>query len=777
MKASKRPQRRNASQTGPSVSLFPFLAVLICTMGALVPLLLAMSRTARLQAEAAALAKLSEQGGELQTAREDVQWRIEQLKQSRAQTDSQVAEARLQLGHLEDHSRRLRDKLKEYERTLADFEHLENVDGQQRAQSQAELERMRAEIGMAQQQVTQARQEAAGRNRCYAVVPYEGPNQTHRRPIYLECRAEVVVLQPEGVEFTEADFEGPLGPGNPLAAALRAAREYLLSQRDFDPQAGEPYPMLLVRTEGINAYYAARAAMKSWGFDFGYELVDDAWKLAYPPPDRRLGDVVRQVVMSARAEQARLIAAAPRHYGNRPKATYRASPTRGGFVREGGGSDDEDTGYAPAGPAGPVARNAGPGGRGRGTGGSGNGSSTTGSGQGDGDAGNPYLSVVPAQNGSPVVGGGGVNGQVGGGTGTGGGGTGTGGIGTGSGNYAGTGSGSAGMGTGGTGGGNYAGVGAGDTGGDGPALTGYPTGGYSGGNGGGGGGGNGGGSGGYGSGSGGGSSGVEGGGGQGSGDAGGGPSVAGGGSGGSSVTFGSASSAGASGNGTSSCPNTATSEQGTQTGNRFATAGGEQEGNAASSGGKMERPDGYVVGEPAKEREARPKPTPERDESKESPTAGVQRGRILRPGEWEPTPEPPPKRPEEKPNDFDKKRGGKHEKSLAEKRGADWGLRDAARGSVGVTRPIRIECYADRLVIVSERNPAANRVIPLGPRTGSSIDTFISGVWEHMETWGIAGRGMFWRPVLQVHVAAGAEQRFIDLSELLDGSGLTVVRK
>ena len=47
----------SASQTGPGISLFPFLAVLICTMGALVPLLLAISRTARLQAEAAALAK------------------------------------------------------------------------------------------------------------------------------------------------------------------------------------------------------------------------------------------------------------------------------------------------------------------------------------------------------------------------------------------------------------------------------------------------------------------------------------------------------------------------------------------------------------------------------------------------------------------------------------------------------------------------------------------------------------------------------------------------
>ena len=57
----------------------------------------------------------------------------------------------------------------------------------------------------------------------YSVVPYEGPNSTHRRPVYIECRENSMVLQPEGVELTPADFVGMLGPGNPLASALRAA--------------------------------------------------------------------------------------------------------------------------------------------------------------------------------------------------------------------------------------------------------------------------------------------------------------------------------------------------------------------------------------------------------------------------------------------------------------------------------------------------------------------------------------------------------------------------
>ena len=124
---------------------------------------------------------------------------------------------------------------------------------------------------------------------------------------------------------------------------MRAAREYLLAQQDFDPQIGEPYPMLLVRPQGIAAYYAARAAMNSWGSDFGYELVGDDWKLAYPPPDPRLAEVLRQMVASARIDQARLIAAAPRQYG-RPKA-YQGGAAHGSFVAEEGDDDGDDGDY------------------------------------------------------------------------------------------------------------------------------------------------------------------------------------------------------------------------------------------------------------------------------------------------------------------------------------------------------------------------------------------------------------------------------------------------
>ena len=114
---------------------------------------------------------------------------------------------------------------------------------------------------------------------------------------------------------------------------------------------------------------------------------------------------------------------------------------------------------------------------------------------------------------------------------------------------------------------------------------------------------------------------------------------------------------------------------------------------------------------------------------------------------------------------------------MANRRGEDWALRDGGHGAIGLTRPIRVECYADHLVIISDRGPARNKVVTFGPHTGKSIDALVSAVWEQIEGWGMAGRGMYWRPLLQVSVAPGGQRRFDDLESLLAGSGLTVQKK
>ena len=303
----------------PRVALFPFLAVLICTMGALVPLLLAMAHQARLSAQAEAHARTADRTQELNEQREAVQWRVEQLRAARRQTEAQWERAQQYLGHLEDRSRRLEEEIRQLRRE-------QELLQQQRRRDGADLDQLRAQCRQLEEEIARAEAEAVlprpeNKQRSYALVPFVGPNRTQRRPIYVECTARAVIVQPEGIRLTAEDFDGPLGASNPLISVVRAAREQMVLSGAIDPDRdGEPYPLLLVRPDGVAAYHYARTALKPWGPDFGYELISADLPLAYPPPDARLAEVMQTALAQARQVQARLIAAAPRSYGGARRA-------------------------------------------------------------------------------------------------------------------------------------------------------------------------------------------------------------------------------------------------------------------------------------------------------------------------------------------------------------------------------------------------------------------------------------------------------------------------
>lgn len=345
----KRRSRRSIFGSDNPVSLFPFLAVLICTMGVLILLLVILVRQARLkavaQARAAKVGSVAEEAlpsaEKLRQWEEDLQWQEEQLRASRDQTQQQLTEARTLLGHVEDSLRRLRDEGILWQEKLRQLEALQQTAGMERKSliesQEAELAELQRKIADLKRKIEGAKRQPSARS--YAIIPYQGPHGTRRRPIYLECRSDGVYLQPEGIRFPPEDFLGALGPGNPLDAALRAVREEWLARREFDPDKdGEPYPLLIVRPSGIEAYYAARAAMMSWGTEFGYELVEDDWTLSYPPPDPRLAQVVQDAVSLARRRQEFLVQSAPGKYGSRPRR-FRPAPYVGGAVED---ISDED---------------------------------------------------------------------------------------------------------------------------------------------------------------------------------------------------------------------------------------------------------------------------------------------------------------------------------------------------------------------------------------------------------------------------------------------------
>jgi hypothetical protein len=168
----------------------------------------------------------------------------------------------------------------------------------------------------------------------------------------------------------------------------------------------------------------------------------------------------------------------------------------------------------------------------------------------------------------------------------------------------------------------------------------------------------------------------------------------------------------------------------------------------------------------------------ERSTSAGSDAKAAAQSVAVRPGEWIPQEEKPQKKPDAKERHDEKSEhhDGKS-KRLADTRGENWGLPNAARGSVGITRPIRVRCASNRLEILPDNAEDNSKAIPLGERIEDTIDDFVSAVWEHMKSWGIAGRGMYWRPILHIEVTPDAEFRYAELKVLLDDSGLIVERK
>ena len=313
--------RAHLVDNSAAVSLFPFLAVLLCTMGALLVVLVAMTRSAREVAlRQAAVYEQPPPSAEADPANREklaqIKLYLARLNEARAESQRALREEHQRLSHLEEHMRRLREQLQKLQIAALELETLEEEHYDDRAQAEREVARLQQLIADTRTAIEALKEEQNTNQRSYALVPYEGPNGTSRRPIYIECRDGELVLQPEGVRLTVDDLRPPVGAGNPLAAALRAAREHL---RTLHPNGAidrdtEPYPLVIVRPSGAAMFSPAQRAIQSGDFDFGYELVEEEWDLKYPPADPQLAAVEQQAIDQARVRQQALAAAAPRAY-------------------------------------------------------------------------------------------------------------------------------------------------------------------------------------------------------------------------------------------------------------------------------------------------------------------------------------------------------------------------------------------------------------------------------------------------------------------------------
>lgn len=672
-------RRRNKGED-VGVTLFPFLAVLLCTMGTLIVLLLVITERAQNTTDeppspdTPAVAQFQSVEDDPTTWRK----RAEQLAATREQVTAIVRDRRARLGFLEKTTRDLENQIVELKARLDEQERLAEANDEQVAKTEAEVKRLEARAEQAAENLEAIRRENTNRPASFSIVPYDGPNSTPRKPVYIECRGNEVILQPEGIIFGPDDFVLATDAGNPLATVLRATREYLVTNQSLGAQQ-EPYPLIVVRPDGVDAYYNVRQSLQGWTTDFGYELVNRDWTLKFPPPDPNLASTQFRALAEARLRQRALVAMLERKVKKNP--AYRPAD-RAGIVREG---DDRGFGAASIPYHGEEADTEGgtlEGDLASGRGGNGAGAS--------GPSGTARSDAAPGSRGT------GESGTTG--TGTNGNGTGdfgTGDFGTGGTNprstFAGNGPGATDQGSA-THGGRTDGT-ADGTGGDVGArdrnlggTSGSPVAGTTG-----------------------------------------------------DQPYGDPRRSDGAGSNRELRPGQlgARSHDGTpSTGRGAASApGGDASGDGTGSAG------GGMSGGSAG------------DASGSSFSSGAPDTSIRKDA------------PKVDPD------------SLANRRGRDWGLRYAAPTATPVTRPLRIVCYGDRIIVLTDDPKRAPKQIALKPQTRDSADDFIAAVWDEIKAWGIAGKGMYWRPILSFDVHAGGDRRYQEFARLLDGSGFEVRRR
>ncbi len=338
--------RRNSSAKGNPVSLFPFLAVLLCTMGSLLGVLLIMADLAKHERQEALheqqeLAKQEEETAVTENEEKpdyeqllaQIEEKKNRIREIQEQLNSRLTASRLALSGIETELGDLRTQVELlHNDALKLGGQLEALDTEFLKEQLAAME---SDLASKKKELEGLREKNRDTKPGLAVIPHKGQYNTNRYPIYVVCTSHGVLLQPEGIYLTASDFACNLSLGSPLEAAMRAKREYLLKQNAFDPvQDGEPYPLILVRPDGIEYYYAARMAISAFGDDFGYKLIGEkqADELVYPPEDSEMTAAIQEAVDRARINMREMAKMAPAMEGsaNGPVA-YRVN---GAGVRE-----------------------------------------------------------------------------------------------------------------------------------------------------------------------------------------------------------------------------------------------------------------------------------------------------------------------------------------------------------------------------------------------------------------------------------------------------------
>ncbi len=336
--------RRN---NGHSVSLFPFLAVLVCAMGALIFLLLVTTRRLRERAleraQAAVVqevepesdAGIREPAAPLLTPAENAvpigpatpeppsaEVTAERL---RREWSAIVADLERQRGVLADRLRMARadgdahaDRARQLQQRLQDAGRERDRLQSQRDEHRSEQQTLARQQGDAERTIEQRRRDIeqvrvarAAEETRFSILPYDGRNGTTRRSILIECTPRGLTFAAEGITLTPEQVNGFSPAVNPLLAGTLALMRYWeahdrLSQGDA-AQPGKPNVLLVVRPGGTIAYYVARKLLEKLDEPFGYELVTDSQEFAWPDSDPQAVAQCREAIDGLLVGRERLL--------------------------------------------------------------------------------------------------------------------------------------------------------------------------------------------------------------------------------------------------------------------------------------------------------------------------------------------------------------------------------------------------------------------------------------------------------------------------------------
>jgi hypothetical protein len=353
-------RRRRKKRNHLSVSLFPFLAVLICTLGVLIVMLVMAVKSADLQAEKTQADDIQEKQSRIDDLQNAVDFRtvqMEGIEMSRPEIVSRLNESRSNRSYLENEIRKLKQKFQRLAEELIELDQdpevsLAGVSEYSEENANAEIQKLEQEIESATSSLKTKRELADQIGEAkYVIVPHKGGGGTFRRPIFLECTRSGITLQPSGIVLETGEFAPPLEPGNMLDSALLAIREYW-QRYDLAGENGSPYPLIVVRPDGAETFVLARRAMTSWDDEFGYELVESDKSLDFGTKDPQLAAEINDAIEEARRRQRfrqAQLAAMERGTArfsapvSRPGLT--ASKTHGGFVASPVGSTDRGSSF------------------------------------------------------------------------------------------------------------------------------------------------------------------------------------------------------------------------------------------------------------------------------------------------------------------------------------------------------------------------------------------------------------------------------------------------